>query len=241
MCDEAHRRGLTVTGHIPDGMTLQQGVDSGMDMVNHVQYVYSMMKRNKDRSINFDDSVSKAAITFIKQHHVVIDPTLGVFEMSFRSVKEDITIMEPGFYSLPLPLQAIFKNTGMDAANAARLKPLYESMVKIVKVLYDAGVPIVAGTDQGFPGYSLDRELELYVGAGLTTMQAIQTATITPAQVMKVDKETGSLTEGKHADITIVDGDPLSNIREIRKVTLVIKAGRIYDPVKLHRLVGFSK
>ena len=106
-------------------------------------------------------------------------------------------------------------------------------VLKLVKVLYDAGVPIVAGTDQGFPGFSLDRELELYVGAGLTPMQAIQTATITPAQVMKMDKQTGSIEAGKRADITIVDGDPLKNIREIRNVTQVIKAGRIYDPVKL--------
>ena len=79
ICDEAHRRGLTVTGHIPIGMTLQQGVDSGMDMVNHVQYVYSIMKRNKDRSINFDDSTSKAAIKFLLRNclRVVIDPDIG--------------------------------------------------------------------------------------------------------------------------------------------------------------------
>jgi len=241
ICDEAHRKGLTVTGHIPIGMSLQQGVDSGMDMVNHVQYVYSIMKRNKDRSINFDDSTSKAAIKFIKDHHVVIDPTLGVFEMSFRSIKDDITQMEPGFYSLPLPLQALFKDTGQDSTGAVKFKPLYDSMVKIVKLLYDNGVTIVAGTDQGFPGYSVDRELELYVGAGLTPIQAIQTATITPAKVMKMDKVSGSIEAGKNADLLIVDGDPLSNIRDIRKVTLVIKAGRIYDPVALHKLVGFSK
>ncbi len=241
ICDEAHRLGLTVTGHIPQGMTLQAGVDSGMDMVNHVQYVYSIMKRNKDRSINFEDSISIAAIKFIKQHNVVIDPTLGVFEMVFRNVKDDITIMEPAFYSLPLPLQAIFKNTGDEPDIAVKVKPIYDSMVKIVKVLYDADITIVAGTDQGFPGYSLDRELELYVQAGLTPMQAIKTATITPAGVMKMDKETGSLEAGKNADIIIVDGDPLNNIRDIRKVTTVIKGGRIYDPVKLHHLVGFSK
>ncbi|WP_295677084.1 amidohydrolase family protein [uncultured Mucilaginibacter sp.] len=241
ICNEAHRLGLTVTGHIPIGMTLQQGVDSGMDMVNHVQSVYSIMKRNKDRSINFDDSTSKAAIQFIKDHHVVIDPTIGVFEMSFRNVKDDITIMEPGFYTLPLPLQALFKDTGQDPTGAAKFKPLYDSMVKITKLLYDAGVTIVAGTDQGFPGYSVDLELELYVQAGLTPMQALQTATITPARVMKMDKISGSLEAGKHADLAIIDGNPLNNIRDIRKVTLVIKAGKIYDPGQLHQLVGFSK
>jgi imidazolonepropionase-like amidohydrolase len=241
ICDEAHRLGLPVTGHIPNGMTLQQGVDSGMDMVNHVQYVYSVMKRNKDRSVNFEDSTSRAVINFIREHHVVIDPTLGVFEMSFRSVKDDITIMEPAFYTLPLPLQALFKNTGQEPAGAARYKPLFESMMKIVKLLYDAGIPIVAGTDQGFPGYSLDRELELYVAAGLTPFQAIKTATIVPAQVLRVDKKTGSIEVGKQADIVIVDGDPLNHIRDIRNVTTVIKAGHIYNPVQLHRLVGFSR
>ena len=138
-------------------------------------------------------------------------------------------------------LQALFKDTGQDPKGAAKFKPLYDSMVKIVKLSYDAGVPIIAGTDQGFPGYSVDRELELYVQAGLTPMQALQTATITPARVMKMDKISGSIEAGKHADLAIVDGDPLNNIREIRKVSLVIKAGKIYDPGQLHRLVGFSK
>ncbi|MGN6394855.1 MAG: amidohydrolase family protein [Mucilaginibacter sp.] len=241
ICDEAHKKGLTVTGHIPNGMTLQAGVDSGMDMVNHIQYVYSVMKRNKDRSVNFDDSASVAVVKFIKDHHTVIDPTLGVFEMLFRSNKEDITNVEPAFYTLPAPYQVIFKNTGMEPANATRLAPVWQSFIKCVKVLYDAGVPIIAGTDQDFPGYSLDRELELYVQAGLTPIQAIQTATITPATVMKLDKQTGSLQEGKNADIIILDGNPLTNIRDIRKVTTVIKSGKVYDPVAMHKLVGFSK
>jgi imidazolonepropionase-like amidohydrolase len=241
ICDEAHRQNLTVTGHIPFGMTIQAGVDSGMDMVNHVQYVYSVMKRNKDRSIDFNDSISKAVITFLKQHNTVIDPTVGVFEMSFRSINDDITKIEPAFYTLPLPLQALLKNTGVDSASARKFKPLYESMVEIVKKLRDAGVTIVAGTDQGFPGYSVPRELELYVQAGLTPADAIQTATIVPARVMKIDNQTGSIEEGKQADLIIVNGDPLNNIRDIRNVTTVIKAGHIYDPHILHKMVGFSK
>ena len=72
-------------------------------------------------------------------------------------------------------------------------------------------------------------------------MQAIKTATIIPARVTKLDSRTGSIEAGKQADLVIVNGNPLSRIRDIRNVTTVIKAGRIYDPVKLHRLVGFSK
>lgn len=241
ICNEAHRLGLTVTGHIPNGMTLQQGVDSGMNMVNHMQYVYAIMKRNDDRSIDINDSVSIAAINFIKQHHVIIDPTIGVFEMAFRNVKDDVTQLEPAFYNLPLPLQALFKNMGMEPAQAAKYKPLVNGMQMLVKKLFDAGVPIVAGTDMGFPGYSLDRELELYVAAGLTPAEAIKTATIIPATVMHTDNMTGSIDAGKQADIIIVDGDPLKNISEIRKVSVVIKGGKVYDPVKLHQMVGFTK
>jgi len=241
ICDEAHKQGLTVTGHIPNGMTLQAGVDSGMDMVNHVQYVYSVMKHNKDRSVDFNDSTSIAVIKFIKDHHVVIDPTVGVFEMSFRSTKDDITTIEPAFNTLPLPLQALLKDFGMPPAQSAQFKPLYQSMVDIVKKLHDAGVTIVAGTDQGFPGFSVPRELELYVQAGLTPADAIQTATIIPARVMNLDKSSGSIEEGKNADLIIVDGDPYKNIRDIRNVTTVIKGEHVYDPGTLHKLVGFSK
>ena len=92
----------------------------------------------------------------------------------------------------------------------------------------------------GFPGYSVPRELELYVEAGLTPMEAIQTATIVPARVMNMDKRTGSIKVGKQADLIIINGDPLKEIRNIRNVSMVIKEGQEYDPVALHRMVGFK-
>jgi imidazolonepropionase-like amidohydrolase len=241
ICDEAHKLGLTVTGHIPNGMTLISGVDSGMNMVNHVQYVYSIMKKNKDRSVNFEDSVSVAAIKFIKDHNTVIDPTVGVYELAYRNVKDDITKLEPAFNTLPLPLQTQFRTYGQDSATVAKIAPMLNSMKMIVKKLYDAGVPIVAGTDMGFPGFSVARELEIYVEAGLTPAQALKTGTITPAEVMGLGKQTGSITVGKNADIIIVDGNPLTNISNVRNVKVVIKAGKVYDPGALHRMVGFSK
>ena len=241
VCQEAHRQGLTVTGHIPEGMTIQQGIEDGMDMVNHVQYVYSVMKMNMDRSVDVNDSANQRVLRFIKEHGTVLDPTLGVFEMVFRNTKDDITQMEPAFYSLPLPLQALFKNMGMPPAKAVRFKPILESMGRIVKAMHDQGIPIVAGTDMGFPGYSLDRELELYVAAGLTPLEAIQTATVAPAQVMKQDKVMGTIAPGHRADLIIVEGNPLVQIRDIRNVRTVVKDGEIYDPVKLHALAGFGK
>ncbi|GGB04118.1 amidohydrolase family protein [Puia dinghuensis] len=241
ICDEAHRMGLTVTGHIPEGMNLQQGVDSGMDMVNHIQYVGPMLARTKDRLTDWNDPKTAAGLDFIKEHGTVIDPTLGVFELVFRSVKDSITGMEPAFATLPPPLQELFVNTGMPPALAEKYKALFKDMEKEVKALYDRGVPIVAGTDMGFPGYSVARELELYVDAGLTPLQALRTATVVPALVMKQAGVSGSLLPGRAADIILVDGDPLHNIHDIRRVKLVIKDGKVYDPAQLHRIAGFLK
>lgn len=241
IADEAHRLGLSVTGHIPNGMGLLQGLDSGMDQVNHMQYVYAAMKKNADKSIDLQDPANMAVLNYLHDHKIVIDPTMGVFEMIFRSVKDDILKMEPAYYTLPVPLQSLFSNMGMPEAEAIKYKPLMQSMMNLVKALHDKGVTIVAGTDMGFPGYSVFRELELYVDAGLSPMEAIQTATIVPAQVMKLGNKSGSIKAGKQADLVIIDGDPLQNIRNIRKVWMVIKEGRQYDPVALHKMVGFSK
>jgi imidazolonepropionase-like amidohydrolase len=241
ICDEAHRLGITVTGHIPEGMNLMQGVDSGMDMVNHIQYVASIVKWTKDRQILWNDSQTVAALDFIKEHGVVLDPTLGVFEMIFRSLSDSITKLEPAFFTLPEPLQVLFRTMGMPAASAEQYKPYFQNLERLVKVLHDKGVPIVAGTDMGFPGFSVDRELELYVEAGLTPLEALRTATLVPALVMKQAGVSGSLLPGRAADIIIVDGDPLHHIGDLRRVKVVIKDGRVYDPVALHKMAGFSR
>lgn len=241
ICTEAHRLGLTVTGHIPQGMTIQAGIDSGMDQVNHMQYVYGMMKKNKDKSINLDDTTNIAALEFLKQHKTVIDPTMGVFEMIFRSTSDNILDMEPNYYNLPLPLQTLFSNTGMPDSQARVNKPRFQSMLNLVKAMRDKGIIIVAGTDMGFPGYSVARELELYVQAGLSTWEALQSATINPAFVMHMEKDYGTIRAGKHADLIILDANPTTEIRNVRKVWKVFKEGQEYDPRVLHRMVGFKK
>ena len=73
-------------------------------------------------------------------------------------------------------------------------------------------MPIVAGTDQAVPGHSLHREIELYVRAGFTPLEAIQAATIVPARAMGLDKETGTVEVGKRADLILVAGNPLEDI-----------------------------
>ncbi|MCS3795154.1 amidohydrolase family protein [Niastella sp. OAS944] len=117
---------------------------------------------------------------------------------------------------------------------------LYRVATEIVYHLYTDSIAIVAGTDMGFPGLSIFREMELYVESGLTPMQALQTATIVPARVMNMEKSSGSISPGKRADIIITNGNPLQNISNIRDVITVLKGGYIYNPARLHRMAGFQ-
>jgi imidazolonepropionase-like amidohydrolase len=109
-----------------------------------------------------------------------------------------------------------------------------------LRALHVAGVPIVAGTDQAIPGYSLHRELELYVEAGFTPLEALQAATIEAACALGVEKESGSLELGKRGDVLLLDADPLAGIHNTRRVWRTIAAGAVYDPAPLWRSVGFT-
>jgi imidazolonepropionase-like amidohydrolase len=115
---------------------------------------------------------------------------------------------------------------------AAALTEFQESS-KNVKRLWDAGVILAAGTDAPYPGVfqgeSLHHELELMVRAGLTPLQAIQSATYNAAQIMKADKEWGSLQAGLRATLILVSGQPDQNISDTRKIELVIQDGKILD------------
>jgi imidazolonepropionase-like amidohydrolase len=117
---------------------------------------------------------------------------------------------------------------------------VFAKEVSVVGALYRAGVRIVAGTDQAVPGHSLHREIELYVEAGLTPMEAIQAATIVPARVMGLDRELGTIEAGKRADMILLDGNPLDNIHSIRKVEYVVANGKMYQCAQLWTSVGFK-
>ena len=109
----------------------------------------------------------------------------------------------------------------------------------MLKVLFDKGVPILAGTDGALPGYSLLREIELYVRAGLTPLQAIQSATIVAARALGLDADSGTVSVGKRADLAVLDADPLADISAIRRTRYVVTNGRMYEPAALWRLASF--
>jgi imidazolonepropionase-like amidohydrolase len=111
-------------------------------------------------------------------------------------------------------------------------------MVEILRRMHKAGVPIVAGTDG--VGIELVHELEIYVEAGFTPAEAIAAATIVPAKLVNQDKNTGSIKEGKVADLVLVEGDPSKRIGDLRQTRTVMLGGKLLDADALRSAAGFS-
>jgi len=250
----AHEAGLSVTGHIPFGIGAVHAVEAGMDQINHLSYVVrALLPASYDpdanlprpelekgiREIDVASPSSRKTLEFLRDRKVVIDPTLALEELGTHTPAE-IAQLEPGLAKVAEPLRATLGSFGVLAGVAERTHARWKVDLEVLRALHQAGVPIVAGTDQAVPGHSLHREMEIYVSAGFTPMEAIQAATIVPARAMKRDKETGTIEAGKQADLIIVDGDPLADIRNLRRVVTVVQAGRAYDTAKLWRVIGFE-
>src|SRR6202167_2349624 len=250
--EEAHRLGMTVTGHVPEGLTAYQAIDAGQDQINHIEYIADIMlpplpanatrlgrlKANGDIDLNSPEA--QKAISFLVQHGTVVDPTLALFEFFTANTSKPPVSIEPGVAKVAPELASILAETGPPSPAAPLLEKAVQKDIAIVGALHHAGIRIVAGTDQTVPGHSLYREIELYVQAGFTPMEAIQAATIVPARVMGLDKELGTVETGKRADLIIVDADPLESIDNIRKVEFVITNGVMYNCAELWRSVGFK-
>jgi imidazolonepropionase-like amidohydrolase len=224
----AHELGMTVTGHVPASLGLTRAVEAGMDHVAHLP-------------INGDPQSpqTRATIDLLAKHKTVIDPTLPWNELLGHAPETSLESFEPGFAHAPPALLANYRSVRNDTDAATAGRRVHESEV-MVKALFDAGVPIVAGTDGALPGYSLLRSIEMYVEAGLTPMQAIESATRVPAESMGLGKDSGTIEAGKRADMIVLTADPLVNISNIRKLRFVIANGRVLDPARLWTAAGFK-
>lgn len=242
----AHEHGLRVSGHIPAFMRAEDAVRDGYDEIQHTNFLFLNFWpdiQDTRTPIRFTAVAERAALldlqsaqvkTFLdllREKKIVIDPTVTIFEEMFTARKG---AMSPGYAMiadrLPPQVRRGFLTGGLPVPEGMdqRYRDSFRSLLAMVKALYDNHITIVAGTD-AMAGFSLHRELELYVQAGIPAAEVLRIATLGAASVMKHDDQLGSIAPGKLADLDIIDGDPSTNISDVRKVVTVIKDGKVYD------------
>jgi hypothetical protein len=252
----AHSRGLRVSGHVPAFLKAEDAIAAGFDEIQHInQLMLNFLVKPDTDTRTLDrfylpakqvadlDLQGKAVQDFIqllKTHKVTVDPTLATFDFL---KKTDGTVGEPWraiVKHLPPDVQRSYARAELDIpdeATAQRYATSYAKMVEFVGMMYKAGIPVVAGTDE-LAGFTLQGELELLVKAGLTPAEALQVATLNGARYSKVEQHKGQIKVGFDADLLLVDGDPTKNISDIRKLALVITQGKAMAPSDLYRKLG---
>jgi imidazolonepropionase-like amidohydrolase len=254
----ARARGMRVSGHVPAGMTMREAVMAGYDEVQHANFWFlnfmdadTVAKTNtpvrftataaRARDVDLASPEVRDFIALLKKKGTVVDPTLVVFEDMFTGWKGEMSAWTaPWVDRLPASATRGARAGGRASTPEERAKftESFTRMKQMLKAMYDAGIPIVAGTDGSALQYS--RELELYVEAGIPAADVLYIATLGSARIMKKDAQTGSITRGKRADLVLIDGDPLARMSDIRRARWVMKGGAIYDAAALAAAAGLT-
>ena len=254
----AHARGLRVSGHIPNGMIASQFVEAGADELQHINFIFlnflaSQVKdtRTPERftavganaaKLDLQSKEVNQFIELLKKNNTAVDVTLTAFEGMFtgRPSKASPDYV-PVLNRLPAQVQRGAYSGGLAVTehNDQLYKDSYDAMLRMTKRMYDAGIPILAGTD-ATAGVMLHRELELEVRAGIPPGKVLQIATFNAARLLKQENDLGSLAPGKRADFLLVDGNPADLISDIRRCRLVMKNGALYKSADVYGAVGIK-
>ncbi len=260
IADMAHARGLRVSGHVPAFMVARQFVEAGADEIQHLNFIVLNFfpevadTRTKDRytvmaeklqGLRLDSPEFADFVALLRRRHTVLDPTVSVLQDLFSGAPgacaRSLCAMMARFPPVTrrrLLSGAVAVPPGKEAAYAQALPAL----LRLLKRLYDDGIALMPGTD-GFAGYTLHNELELYVQAGIPAPEVLRMATLVPAQVLGTagPSQRGFIAPGRQADMVLMDGDPSRNISDVRRVWRTIKGGRVYDPAALEQAMGMSR
>jgi imidazolonepropionase-like amidohydrolase len=256
--DEAHKRGLPIVGHVPDKVRITQVVAAGQKSIEHLMGIFEGCSTQEDKFIRGEGSTQlllstndpkkcdelinllarsqtwqvptlawQRGGTFLDQldwAHQPLDRYVPAYwrDVTWHRFKEQ---MMPDLLHDPLSLRSEY----------------FAQNLKMTGKLHRAGVPFMAGTDTAagiyiMPGFSLHDELENFVEAGFTPMDALQTATSNPAKFLERN-DAGKIEANSIADLVLLGANPLENIRNTQKIDAVIANGRFLDRAALDRLL----
>ena len=232
LVDEAHRLQLKVYVHAPQLARAREALRAGVDGLLHGIV---------------DEPIDQDFMALLKKNGAPYVPTLGMFEdvadvSAFARRQspywDQLGLQPPAIYSAYISGFGVqlFQTLLNNSASTKQHLPVLRANLKQV---FDAGIPIVMGTDTGFFGVLLGvatpLEMELMVEAGLKPADVIRAATINAARMIGREKEQGTIEAANVADLLILDANPLENIGAVRRIYRVVKGGVVYDPARLSR------
>jgi imidazolonepropionase-like amidohydrolase len=245
--EEAHRRGLKVTGHLCS-VTYSEAVDAGIDNLEHGFFAATDFVSDKQPDVcpGQDPRPTIAALAEnapafqvlvrkLVDTHVALTSTLTVFE-TFTPGRPT----PPGLDVLvPVLRESFMRAYERAQQNTSSIyAALFRKGMALERAFARAGGVLLAGTDPTgaggvVPGFSNQRQVELLVEAGFSPVEAISIATLNGARYLGRERRVGSIAAGKQADLVVLLGDPASTIGDVRRIETVFKQGVGYDPQKL--------
>jgi Amidohydrolase family len=253
---EAHRLGMGVTGHVPAFVTPDQAIEAGYGEIAHINQLMlgwllqpgedsrttlrlTAMARAAD--LDLDSLPVRRTLALMRVKGVALDTTAVALEVLMLSRAGEVPPSAVGYVDhMPIGYQRYRRRSFVDIDSPAvdqTYKAAFQKLLDTVKLLHDRGVQLLPGTDAG-TGFTVHRELELYVKAGLTPAEALSLGTLKAEQYLGRDQSLGSIARGKLADFFLVPGDPTQDINAIRHIRMVMKGGVLYFPSEIHQALG---
>ena len=257
--DEARKLGIPFVGHVPDQVRASEASNAGQKSIEHFTGIFESCSTDEDELLKgskslgrnvktYDAARAKTIIGLMAKNQTWQVPTL-VWERG-QWLLDDIDLSHDSLMKYaptawrdrtwPMFKRDILKD--MDTDPLPVRKRFVQMELEMTLAMHRAGVPFMAGTDTAagvhiFPGFSLHQEMELFVEAGLTPMEALQTATRNPAQFMGRLSDMGTVEKGKVADLVLLDANPLDDIHNTRKIRAVVLAGRYFSRSDLDEML----
>jgi imidazolonepropionase-like amidohydrolase len=250
--DAAHKRGLKVTGHLCS-ITYKEAAELGIDDLEHGFFVNTQLDPDKKPDVcsesageetlermDVNSSEAKDLIATLVSHHVAVTSTLPVFEGDAGGGRPPLRQQVLDAMTPQAREDYFLLRQRSTSAPPPKIDPalLWKHELELEHAFAAAGGLLLTGPDPTgagdvLPGFGDQRGIELLVEAGFLPVEAIRVATLNGAIYMGRDKEIGSVTVGKNADLVVIRGDPAKQISDIEKVEIVFKDGVGYDSQRL--------
>lgn len=190
-------------------------------------------------SSSYSPSKTEKLFDALVTNNTFVTPTLSMHVIVDRP--EDVVVTDGRMKYVPAEAQEFWQwaheniyLNGRGAGEIAEQRQLYDRRAEFTHAMHRAGVKLMAGSEAGFiyayPGFSLHEELALLVRAGISPLDALRSATLTPAEFLGVSESLGSIEPGKFADLVVLDADPLADIANTTRINSVVLDGRYISP-----------